>query len=87
MRFVEDASMKSLAKLISSADVGWPVHAAGARARVTPFIVEKESWQAGSRKMIQNDSFSKGQFFPPIWGVKFVEKLGFPNIFGSGKKT
>ena len=29
--------------------------------------------------MIQNDSFSKGQFFPPIWGVKFVEKLGFPN--------
>ena len=36
--------------------------------------------------MIQNDSFSKGQFFPPIWGVKFVEKLGFPNIFGSGKK-
>ena len=24
---------------------------------------------------------------PPIWGVKFVEKLGFPNIFGSEKKT
>ena len=24
---------------------------------------------------------------PPIWGVKFVEKLGFPNVFGSGKKT
>ena len=24
---------------------------------------------------------------PPIWGVKFVEKLGFPNIFVSEKKT
>ena len=27
------------------------------------------------------------RFFPPILGVKFVEKLGFPNIFGSGKKN